>query len=49
MKINFNSEDDLPLNIMLKLHMLTITVRSVFEGDGKYYPRVFLDEFLYEV
>ena len=28
---------------------MTITVRSVFEGDGKYYPQVFLDEFLYEL
>ena len=34
MKIKFNSDDDLPLNKILKLHMLTIIVRSVFE-DGK--------------
>ena len=47
-KIQFNSDDDLPLNKMLKLHMLTIIVRSVFEEDGKYYPQVFLDEVLYE-
>ena len=33
---------------MLKLHMLTVIVRSVFE-DGKYYPQAFLDESLYEV
>ena len=43
MKINFNSDDDLPLNKMLP--MLTVIVRSAFE-DGKYYP---LDECLYEV
>ena len=48
MKIKFNSDDDLPLNKALKLHMLTIIFRSVFEGDGKYYPQVFLDECLYE-
>ena len=47
-KIKFNSDDDLPLNKILKLRMLTIT-RSVFEEDGKYYPQVFLDECLYEV
>ena len=47
-KIKFNSDDDLSLNKILKLHMLTITVRSVFEEDGKYYPQVFLDECLYE-
>ena len=49
MKIKFNSNDDLPLNKILKLHMLTNIVRSVFEEDGKYYPRIFLDECLCEV
>ena len=49
MKIKFNSDDDLPLNKILELHMLTIIVGSVFEEDGKYYPQVVLDECLYEV
>ena len=49
MKIKFVSDYDLSLNKMLKLHMLTIIVRSAFEEDGKYYPQVFLDECLYEV
>ena len=49
MRIKFNSDDDLPLNKILKLCMLTITVRSVFEEDGKYYPHIFLDDCLYEV
>ena len=40
MKINFNSDDNLPLSKILKLHMLTVIVRSVFEKDGKYYPQV---------
>ena len=48
-KIKFNSDDDSPLNRILKLHILKIIVRSVFEEDGKYYPQVFLYEFLYEV
>ena len=48
MKIKFNLDDDLPLNKILKLHNLTIIVRSIFE-DGKYYPQVFLDECLHEV
>ena len=48
-KIKFSSDDNLPLNKILKPHMLTIIVRSVFEEDGKYYPQVFLDECLYEV
>ena len=28
---------------------MTITVRSVFEEDGKLYPQVFLDDTLYEL
>ena len=41
MKIKFNSDDNLSLNKMLRLHMLTVIVRSAFEKDGKYYPQVF--------
>ena len=37
MKIKFNSGDDLPLNKPLKFHNITITIRSVFEEDGKLY------------
>ena len=36
MKIKLNSDDDLLLNKILKLHNLTIIVRSVFEEDGNY-------------
>ena len=46
MKIKFNSDDDLPLNKPLKFHNMTITIRSVFEEDGKLY---FLDDALYEL
>ena len=49
MKIKFNSDDDLPLNKKLKLHNITVILRSVFEEDGKYYLQVSLDECLYEV
>ena len=49
MKIEFSSDNDLPLNKILKFHNLTIIVRSVFEEDGKYYPQVFLDKYLYEL
>ena len=34
MKIKFNSHDDLPLNKSLNSHIMTITIRSVFEEDG---------------
>ena len=49
MKIKFNSDDNLPLNKPLKFHNMTITIRSVFEEDGKIYPQVFLDGTLYEL
>ena len=49
MKTKFNSDVDLPLNKLLKFHMVTITIRSVFEEDGKLYPQVFLDDTLYEL
>ena len=35
MRIKFNSDDDLLLNKILKVRMLTIIVRSIFEEDGK--------------
>ena len=49
MKIKFNSDDNLPLNKPLKFHLIAITIRSVFEEDGKLYPQVFLDDTLYEL
>ena len=42
-------DDDLPLNKSLKFRLMTITIRSVFEEDGKLYPQVFLDDTLYEL
>ena len=38
MKIKINSYDNLPLNKTLKIHSMTIVIRSVFQKDGKYYP-----------
>ena len=49
MKIKFNSDDDLPINKSLKFHLMTITIRNVFEEDRKLYPQVFLDDTLYEL
>ena len=49
MKIKIDLDDDLPLNKPLKFHLITITIRSVFEEDGKLYPQVFLDDTLYEL
>ena len=41
MKIKFNSDDSLPLNKPLKFHLMTTTIRSVFEEDGKLNPQFF--------
>ena len=46
MKIKFCSD----FNLILKLYILTIIVRSAFEEeDGKYYPKIFLDDYLHEL
>ena len=48
MKIKFNSNDDLHLNKILKFRILTISIRNIFEKDGKYYYQgIFLDDCLY--
>ena len=49
MKLKSSSDDDLPLNKPLRFYLMTITVRSVFEDDGKLNPQVFLDDTLYEL
>ena len=49
MKTKFNSDDDLPLNKLLKFHIMTIIIRCAFSEDGKLYPQLFLDNTLYEL
>ena len=49
MKIKFDIDYNLPLNKQLKMHMLTIVVRSVFQEDGKFYPQIYLDECSHDV
>ena len=49
MKIKFNSDDSLKLNKTLKIHNLTIIIRSVFEEGDKFYPQVYFKECLYEL
>ena len=44
----YNTHDNLPLNKPLKLHMLTIIFRCIFEKYGKFYPQLYLDDCLYE-
>ena len=47
MKIQFNADDNLPLNKPLKLPLLTIIVRRIFEEDSKFYWQLYLDNCLY--
>ena len=49
MKIEFNSDDNLPLKKPLKFHLMTIIIRCVFSKDGKFYPQLFLDDTFYQL
>ena len=46
MKIKFNMDEGLQLNKPLKLHLLTIIVRCIFEEDGRFYWQLYLDDCL---
>ena len=48
-KIKVEFDDDLPMNKPVKLHLLTIIIRSIFSENGKFYPHLFLDDALYDV
>ena len=48
-RIGVNTDDNLPLNVSLKLPVLTIIIRCVFEENGRLYPQIYLDECLYEL
>ena len=47
-KIRFESNDDVPMNKPVKLHLLTIIIRCVFSKDSKICTQLFLDDALYE-
>ena len=42
-QIRFESNEDFSLDKPIKLHLLTITIRSVFSEGSKFYPKLFLD------
>ena len=48
MKIKFNSDDELLLSKTIEIPRMVIVARAVFHENNKYYPQVFLDEFLYK-
>ena len=49
MKKKFHSDDELPLNETIKISVMVIVARALFHENNKYYPQVFLDEYLYEL
>ena len=49
LKNRFESNDDLPPNKAIKIHLLTIIIRPIFSEHDKFYPQLFLDDALYEL
>ena len=49
MKIKFNTNDNIILNKIISFLTITIIITSVTQKDGKYYPQLFLDDYLHEV
>ena len=48
-RIGVNTDNDLPLNKQLKFPTLTIIFRCILQKGEKLYPRIYLDECLYEL
>ena len=44
LKIEFDSDDELPLNKTVEIPSTIIVVRAVFHENNKYYPQIFLDQ-----
>ena len=44
MRIKFESNDNLPTDNVVNIHLATIITRSVFAQNGKFYPELFLDD-----
>ena len=47
-KIIFESNDILPVDKDVNIHMVTIIIRAIFAQDGNYYLQLFLDDRLYK-
>ena len=46
-KFRFNSDIDLPVNMIIEFHSLLINVSCVTEKDNEYYPEIYLDDCSY--
>ena len=40
---------ELPLNKMIEIPSMKIVVRPAFYQNNKYYPQVYLDEYIYQL
>ena len=49
MKIQFNSDDDVPLNKTIEIHNVIIIVRAIFHENSKYCPQILLDDCLFKL
>ena len=49
MKIKFHLNDYLPLDKILSIPILIRVVKSVFQNDNKYYPKIHIHECGYEL
>ena len=45
-KNRFESNEDLPLNNMLKFHLMTTIIKCILQEDGTFPPQFFLDDCL---
>ena len=48
-RIKFESDENLPTDKIVNIHLATIIIRSVFAQNGKFYSQLFLDDALYEL
>ena len=46
-KFRFNSDKDLPLNMIIEFRSLVTNISCVIEKNNEYYPEIYLDECLY--
>ena len=46
-KLRFNSDIDLPVNMIIEFRSLLINVSCIIEKGNEYYPEIYLDDFSY--
>ena len=46
MKIKFNTDDNITLNKIIYFPTITIIIRSIIKNDDKYYPQLFVDDWI---